>query len=89
MIRTTTWTVDVFLTEEDGRTRADAVLRSGAGRELRGVGHARRNPADREIPEIGDEIAVSRALSELAHRLLDAAAGDIEAVTGHASRLSS
>jgi hypothetical protein len=82
MIKSKTWTVDVLLTEDDGRTRADAVLHSGADRELRGVGHARRHPDDTEIPEIGDEVAASRALSELAHKLLDAAAGDIESVTG-------
>jgi hypothetical protein len=32
------------------------------------------------VPEIGDEIAVARALSDLGHRLLDAAAGDLEQV---------
>ncbi|GLY70546.1 dsRBD fold-containing protein [Amycolatopsis taiwanensis] len=48
---------------------------------LVGVGDARLNPADRNVPEIGDELAVSRALSDLAHRLLDATAGDIEAIT--------
>ena len=49
--------------------------------DLCGVGVARRNPGDREVPEISDELAVARALSDLAHRLLDAAAGDIEQLT--------
>ncbi|WP_250280490.1 MULTISPECIES: DUF1876 domain-containing protein [unclassified Frankia] len=91
MTRTKRWTVDVFLIEDDGHTRAEAALHTGpradAGRGLRGVGHARRHPADTEIPEIGDEVAVSRALSELAYQLLDAAAGDIEAVTHQTARL--
>ncbi len=87
MIRTKRWTVDVLLTEDDGHTRAEVALRSNAERELRGIGHARRHPADSEVPEIGDEVAASRALSELAHRLLDAAAGDIEAITHQAAHL--
>ena len=33
------------------------------------------------MPEIGDELAAARALSRLAHDLLDAAAGDIENLT--------
>jgi hypothetical protein len=81
MTRSKMWTVEVFLTEDDGRTRADAVLHPRAGLELRGVGYARRHPRDPEVPEIGDEVAASRALSELGHKLLDTAAGDIEAVT--------
>jgi hypothetical protein len=87
MIRSKTWTVELFLSEEDGHTRAEAVLRSGADRELRAVGRARRHPDDAEIPEIGDEVATSRALSELAHKVLDAAASDIEAATGRAARV--
>ncbi|GAA2806382.1 hypothetical protein GCM10010522_25130 [Kribbella solani] len=42
---------------------------------------AHRSPEDTEIPEVGDELAVARALSDLAHKLLHAAASDIEAVT--------
>lgn len=78
---TRTWTIEVVLAEDDSRTRADAVLRTAAHGELRGQGHARRNPADPPVPEIGDEIAASRALSDLAHKLLDTAAGTIEATT--------
>jgi len=42
---------------------------------------ARCSPSDQNVPEIGDELATARALSELAHKLLDTAAKDIEAVT--------
>lgn len=45
-------------------------------------GRARLNPADNDIPEIGDELAVARALTDLGHRLLLTAAADIGAVTG-------
>lgn len=86
MIETKTWTIEVVLTEDDGRTRADAVLHTAEG-ELRGQGHARRHPADLPVAEIGDEIAASRALSDLAHKLLDAAAGAIEATTHQPTHL--
>jgi hypothetical protein len=34
------------------------------------------------VPQIGDELAVARALSELSHLLLDDAARDIEQTSG-------
>ncbi|WP_462186778.1 MULTISPECIES: dsRBD fold-containing protein [unclassified Frankia] len=37
------------------------------------------HPGEPDVPEIGDEVAAARALSELAHRLLDAAAENIQA----------
>jgi len=77
-----TWKVSIFLTEGDGVTRAEAVLHSGADRELRGVGRARCDPDDYEIPEIGDEVAASRALADLARGLRRTAATDIQDVTG-------
>ncbi len=46
-------------------------------------GTARRNPTDRPIPEIGDELAASRALEDLAIRLHDVASDDIVALAGH------
>ncbi|MPZ59770.1 MAG: DUF1876 domain-containing protein [Propionibacteriales bacterium] len=81
------WTIDVVISEHERQTRAQARVEGKAGTEHVGVGEARRNPQDRDIPEIGDELAVSRALSDLAHRLLDAAARDIENVTHEPSRL--
>ncbi len=77
-MHTRTWDVRVFISEDGSRTHAEAVLRTDAGTELRQAGTARRNPSDREVAEIGDELAVARALSGLAHDLLEAAAGDIE-----------
>jgi hypothetical protein len=75
------WSVDLFITEHDGRTRAEARLNTNDPTRLVGKGFARLNPTDHDVPEIGDELAAARALSDLAHLLLDAAAGDIEAVT--------
>jgi hypothetical protein len=83
------WMVEVFIGEDDGRTYAEARLDTGVGDGLVGVGRARLNPTDRDIPEIGDELAVARALSDLARRLLASTAGDIEQVTRERVRLHS
>jgi Domain of unknown function (DUF1876) len=84
MIMTTAkkWTVDIYVDEhpETRRTRAEARLHTGDLTDVRGVGTSSRNPRDPEVPEIGDELAVARALADLADNLRAAAAGDIEAV---------
>lgn len=82
-----TWHVDVMIGERDGQTHAEARLHTSDTDTLSGTGTARLNPEDRDVPEIGDELAVARALSDLAHRLLHAAAEDIEAVTHERVRL--
>ncbi|KAA9160233.1 DUF1876 domain-containing protein [Amycolatopsis acidicola] len=81
------WHVDIFLDENDNRTHAEARLRNPDETGFTGTGYARRNPRDPGVPEIGDELAVSRALADLAHRLLDATAADIEAVTHKSAHL--
>ncbi len=75
-----TWTVQIDIGEHDGMTRAIAQLHSGDRTSLTGTGTARVNPGDPDVPEIGDELAVARALSQLAHVLLDTAAEDISGV---------
>lgn len=80
IMHTKTWQLTINLFEgDDRRTRAEAVLRTDAGTELRHEGWSRRNPADRDIPEIGDELAACRALTGLAHDLLEASLADIAA----------
>lgn len=74
------WTVGVSVDEHDDCTRATAWL-VWDERDVTGVGLARRNPADPDVPVIGDELAVARALSDLARRLLALTAADIEGVT--------
>jgi hypothetical protein len=75
------WTVDIHIDEHEDRTRARALLHNRDETGLVGVGLARLNPADTNIPEIGDELAVARALADLAHQLIDATVTDIETVT--------
>ena len=78
-MHTRTWQMHIDLFEEETSTRAEAVLRTDAGTELRHVGLARRHPGDRDVPEIGDELAACRALSGLVHELLDATIADLQA----------
>ena len=81
------WTVRIDLGEHEGRTRAVARLHTRDTDAMVGVGFARLNPADRDVPEIGDEIAAARALSDLGNRLLRAATEDLEQVTGASAQL--
>ena len=74
------WTVEITIDEHEGRTRAKARLR-WRDQESVGVGLSRLDPTDRDVAEIGDELAVARALSDLARRLMAITAQDIEAVT--------
>ena len=87
MTETKRWNVEIAIDEHGGRTHAVARLRATGTADLRGLGDARCNPADINVPQIGDELATSRALADLAHRLLDTAAADIESVTHEAARL--
>ncbi len=80
-MNTKTWTVQVMLNEDGDDTIADAALAVENKMQLHGRGTSRRNPRDELEPRIGDELAAARALSDLAHQLLAAAADDIEAKT--------
>jgi len=81
------WPVEISLHEDDGTTRAEARLtRDGVG--TIGHGLARRHPEDREVTQIGEEIAAARALSDLAHQLLSDAAGHIQDITHERAHLS-
>ena len=75
-----TWHVELFVDEEGDRTVARAVLHTEAPVHLEGHGETVRNPGDRDVPEIGDEVAAARALHDLADALLATAAGDISAI---------
>lgn len=72
------WTVELNFAEDEDFTEAVATLRAPGGRELRGLGQSRRNPDDKPVIHIGEEVAGARALSSLAHELLDYAASEIE-----------
>ncbi|MFF3457404.1 DUF1876 domain-containing protein [Streptomyces sp. NPDC002730] len=79
MTRTLEWKVRVCLTEEDGTTKAEAVLDTGTA-TLTGHGVAHCNPQDVDVPAIGDELAASRAMRDIAGQLMRVADRDLEAV---------
>jgi len=81
------WPVSLSVAETDGQTRAEVRLVMPEGGQLVGYGLARRNPADREVARIGAQIAAARAFSDLAGRLLHAAATAIEDSTHERAHL--
>ncbi|GAA2204556.1 hypothetical protein GCM10009850_004230 [Nonomuraea monospora] len=76
-METKEWTVRISLAEDGDDTSARATLTTGDGESVTGTGRARRNPADPSQPRIGDELAASRALADLAQRLAVITSHDI------------
>jgi len=81
------WSVDISIDEHEAQTRSTGRLHMVES-TIVGVGLARRNPVDRNVPSIGDELATARALADLAHQLIDTTVGDIEAVTHSKAHLT-
>ena len=81
--RVSSWHVRIDLFEDGDNTSAHAVFVDEHGRalDLGAFGAARRLPGTPPVPEIGDEVAASRALSFLAERLMENAVADVAAVT--------
>jgi hypothetical protein len=88
LMHTAGWNVELRFEEDESLTAAAAILRLEDGTEMQGRGQARRNPADPAQPQIGEEIAAARALSDLVHQLLDKAASEIEDVTHKPAHLT-
>lgn len=87
MTYTTSWNVEIFIYDGEDHTtaRASLVSGTGAGRRhtIEGTGHTTRNPHDTDVPEIGEEVAVARALRDLADRLLATASLDMTETLHH------
>ena len=81
------WSVELTIREQDRLTVADARLTMDNGAHMFGHGTARRNPADPDVTGIGEQIAVARALSDLAHMLLSTAATQLEDLTHQRAQL--
>jgi hypothetical protein len=81
------WSVELSVHEHEGQTRADARLAMGDNAHLLGHGAARRHPSDPNVAEIGEKIAVARALSDVAHLLLGDAAAQLEDITHQQAQL--
>jgi Domain of unknown function (DUF1876) len=81
------WQVELSIREHESQTLADARLVADDGAHLLGHGMARRHPRDPNVTEIGEKIAMARALSDLAHLLLESAAAELEDATHERTRL--
>jgi hypothetical protein len=79
------WRVNLDLFEAGDETTAHAVLVADVP-GIESQGRAHRLPGHADVPEIGDEVAVARALQRLADRLMSVASDDIAAVEGHPAR---
>ncbi|HCT76926.1 MAG TPA: DUF1876 domain-containing protein [Micromonosporaceae bacterium] len=69
------WTVQIDIDEHDdgGWTHAKALLEGAGPDRLRADGQAQRHPADVPQSQVGDQLAVARALSALASQMESAA----------------
>ena len=68
--------IDVTIVEDDHQCQATAKVFTSRG-VFEGEGVARRRPEDSQVPRIGEELALGRALKALSERLLASAADDI------------
>ncbi|GAA2741163.1 hypothetical protein GCM10009868_06200 [Terrabacter aerolatus] len=81
------WQVRVSLLESGDDTRATVVLVADPPDRLSARGASHRSTDDPASRQIGDEIAVARALRHLADRLIEEAERDIEQRTGEQARV--
>ncbi|OBH49877.1 DUF1876 domain-containing protein [Mycobacterium mantenii] len=77
---TKTCFIDVLIEEREEKTRAKARL-SWEGQRYVGVGLSRLDPTDEPVAQIGDELAIARALADLANQLFALTSADIQANT--------
>jgi hypothetical protein len=70
-------TIDLRIDEDDTNTLVFAELNM-RGDHFEAVGRARRNPDDRPMPIVGEELATARALGDLALQVMEAAQVKIE-----------
>jgi len=87
MAKAKAFTVSLEVIEEGSTTNATARL-SIDGDQLAATGKARRNPDDPDLPLIGDELAMARALLMLARELGHKADEGIAAYEGHEVHVS-
>lgn len=75
------FTVEIEVHEHPNHTEAKALLEID-GEVRGGWGRARRNPGDPERPQVGEELAMARALTDLARHLGDDVEEQIETSGG-------
>ena len=88
MAEARTWTAEIAIEETPDQTDATVTLRMGDA-ECIGRGQARRNPADPNVPQIGEELATARALSDVSAKLFEESARILEEHLGRPVTLTS
>ncbi|MFN8168628.1 MAG: dsRBD fold-containing protein [Candidatus Nanopelagicales bacterium] len=82
------WRMDIEVVEDGPDTTARVVLHEGpVSTVVTGGGHATRSPQDENVPEIGDELAVARALDQVSSTLKQAAGRSLAAMADPAVAL--
>ncbi len=69
-------TLRLHLDEDDNNTMVHAVL-DLRGDHFESIGRARRKPTDPQMPVIGEELAIARALQDLTAQVMEAAQSKI------------
>lgn len=69
--------IHVHIDEDTDQTLAFLELNL-RGEHFEATGRAKRNPADRPMPVVGEELAIARALGDLTAQVMDAAQSKIE-----------
>ena len=69
--------IDIRIDEDDTNTLVFAELNL-RGDHFESTGRAKRNPHDKPMPVVGEELATARALGNLALQVMEAAQGKIE-----------
>jgi Rv2632c-like len=64
--------IEIGIDEDDTTTLVHAML-DLRGDHFHATGRARRNPGDPDVPIIGEELALARALSSLERQVVDRA----------------
>ena len=81
------WNVRVSIFESGDETSANVVLIADSPEPLSARGTAHRSTHDLGVPEIGDEVAVARALRHLADKLMETAETDVSVMTGEEAHI--
>lgn len=75
------WTADVEI-EHEARTVRVQIRLAGPGSAYFGVGVVQPGLGDPLVPDIAEELALARAMSDLTEELLTAVSADLEARAG-------
>jgi Rv2632c-like len=79
--------IEMSFEEDSDHTEARASIEL-RGARFTGFGRARRNPTDPNLPMVGEELAAARALSDLSHKLVEAAAETISEREGRPAHVN-